>query len=689
MGGTFTDLVLEDGRGHTELYKAPTVPSDPVGGILSCVDLAADAKGVSRAALIGDVEMFVHGTTRGLNAILTGTTAKTAFVTTAGHRDILLFREGGRTQPFNHRREYPDPYVPRRLTYEVEERVGASGRVITRLDEDGALHVIRKMAADGIEAIGICLLWSIINPAHELRLAALLDEHLPDVPYTLSHRLNPSVREYRRASSACIDASLKPVMSRYLRDLDIALRNEGFRGRLLIVSSAGGVLDVAAVRDAPIHSLGSGPAMAPIAGRHFAFAEHGDEGSIIVTDAGGTSFDISLVRHGSIPWTRETWIGGEYTGDITGFPSVAVKSIGAGGGSVAWVDDGGLLRVGPQSAGADPGPACYGRGGTAATVTDACVTLGFLDPDYFLGGRLKLDADAAKHALEDQVGRKLDVDAVNAAWAVLAVATEEMVRAIEETTVYRGIDPVGSMLIGGGGAAGFNIVSIARRLGCKAALVPELGPGLSAAGALLSDLISDYVAAAPTSTGDFDFDAVNATLDDLRHRCDAFSSTSGVGPEDVEVQLFAEARYPDQVWELEVPLAVQRFDSDADVERLRQDFHGTHRQVFGVADEASRLEVISWRARVTCRLRAQLEPHAPAHRAGNPQRHRCAFFGPSGWTEVPVLDFAAMTVDGAVPGPALVDAPQTTVVIYAGALARRTPGGSLIVDPAANSTVPE
>jgi N-methylhydantoinase A len=471
-------------------------------------------------------------------------------------------------------------------------------------------------------------------------------------------------------------------MSKYLGDLDRALSAEGFRGRLLIVSSAGGVLDVGAAREAPIHSLGSGPAMAPIAGRHFAVSEGLGEGAVVVTDTGGTSFDISLVRNGSIPWTRETWIGGEYTGDITGFPSVDVKSIGAGGGSIAWVDDGGLLHVGPQSAGADPGPACYGYGGTAATVTDACVTLGFLDPDYFLGGSMRLDADAARGALEEEVGRKLNVDAVGAAWAVLAVATEEMVRAIEETTVYRGIDPVGSILVGGGGAAGFNVVSIARRLGCKTVLIPELGPGLSAAGALLSNLISDYVAALPTSTGHFNFEAVNDTLADLQSRCSAFSSTSGATPEDVEVELFAEARYPDQVWELEVPLTVERFASEDDVEQLRQAFHATHRQLFGVADDDSRLEVISWRARVTCRLRAQFQPPQPEHCDTRAERGRDAFFGPYGWSKVPVVNFAEMSVGAGVAGPALVDAPQTTVVIYPGALARRTERGSLIIDPA-------
>jgi N-methylhydantoinase A len=681
MGGTFTDLVLEDATGGMHLYKAHTVPDDPVRGILACVDLAADANGLARSAFLGEAEMFVHGTTRGLNAILTGETAKTAFVTTAGHRDILLFREGGRTQPFNHRREYPDPYVPRRLTYEVQERIGPDGGVLSPLREEDVVDVIERMKRDAIEAVGVCFLWSIVNPAHELRVGELLQERMPDVAVTLSHRLNPSVREYRRASSTCIDASLKPVMSRYLAELDQALRTEGFNGRLLIVSSAGGLLDVDEARQAPIHSLGSGPAMAPIAGRHFSSLERVGEGSVVVTDAGGTSFDVSLVRHGSIPWTRETWLGEEYTGDITGFPSVDVKSIGAGGGSIAWVDDGGLLHVGPQSAGADPGPACYGKGGSAATVTDACVALGYLDPDYFLGGSFPLDAETAHDALERSVGAVLGMDTVSAASAVLTVATEEMVRAIEETTVYRGVDPAGAVLVGGGGAAGFNVVAIAKRLGCRQVLIPAIGPGLSSAGALLSDLIADYVVAVPAATARFDRDGVNEALDDLVRRGERFASASAGEQGDADVQLYAEARYPDQVWELEVPVTGKRFSSEADVERLRQDFHAAHRDVFGVADEASHVEVVSWRARVTCRLGHVAAATASEHVADGKHRERRAYFEPIGWSQVPVYDLDTLLPEMPLRGPLLIESPQTTLVVYAGAVAVKSRSGNVIIDP--------
>jgi len=393
-GGTFTDLVVEAGE-EVRLYKASTTPREPADGILDAIGLAAADAGSAPADFLGSAELFIHGTTRAINAILTGTTARTALLCTRGHPDMLLLREGGRTEPFNWSYGYPDPYIPRALTYEITERVGSQGEVVQELDEQAAVATIGRLAADGVESVAVCLLWSIANPAHELRLGELLEQHMPGVPYTLSHALNPTLREYRRASSTAIDASLKPLMTRYLDSLEVRLRAEGFGGRLLMVTSSGGVIDAADMGAAPIHSINSGPAMAPIAGRHYA-ALDGLSENAVVADTGGTSYDVTLVRRGRIPVTRETWLGIEYEGHITGFPAVDVRSVGAGGGSIAWIDAGGLLHVGPQSAGADPGPVCYGRGGEVPTVTDACVVLGYIDPDYFLGGTMELDAAGSR-----------------------------------------------------------------------------------------------------------------------------------------------------------------------------------------------------------------------------------------------------------------------------------------------------
>ncbi|MCY4407417.1 MAG: hydantoinase/oxoprolinase family protein, partial [Rhodospirillaceae bacterium] len=301
-GGTFTDLVVESDDGGLRMYKAPTTPSDPVAGVLETLSRAADDLGESREALLGRGEMLIHGTTHAINAIVTGNTARAAFLTTKGHPDVLVFREGGRIEPFNFTVPYPEPYVPRSLTYEVPERVAYDGSVTEPLDEAAVVAIIEELKGRDVEAVGVCLLWSIVNPAHELRVGALLERHLPGVPYTLSHVLNPSLREYRRASSTCIDASLKPLMGSYLGGLESRLRDAGFGGRVLVVTTQGGAMDAADMATAPIHSINSGPAMAPIAGRAYAEADTGVD-TAIIADTGGTTFDVSLVRGGRIPWT--------------------------------------------------------------------------------------------------------------------------------------------------------------------------------------------------------------------------------------------------------------------------------------------------------------------------------------------------------------------------------------------------
>jgi N-methylhydantoinase A len=677
-GGTFTDLVVEDGSGIT-VHKAPTTPDDPIRGVLDVLAVGARARGMDPQELLGAADLLIHGTTRAINAILTGHTARTAFLTTEGHPDILLFREGGRTDPFDFTRPYPDPYVPRSLTFEVPGRVGADGKVVRPLDEEAVLRIADRMQAAGVEAVGVCLLWSTVNPDHENRVAQLLADRLPGVAVSLSHRLNPTIREYRRASATCIDASLKPLMSAYMRDLEQRLRDVGFGGQVLVVTSAGGVQQASAVAEAPIQLINSGPAMAPVAGRRFAQVDTGAT-TAIVADTGGTTYDVSLVQDGTIPVTRETWIGAPYVGHMTGFPSVDVKSVGAGGGSIAWVDEGGLLRVGPQSAGAVPGPACYGRGGDRPTVTDACAVLGYFDPAFFLGGTLGLDLDAARAAVERHVAQPLGIDVAAAASAVLDLATENMVRAIEEITIDRGVDPTEAVLVAGGGAAGLNAVAIARRLGCRTIVIPATGAVLSAAGALLSELVDDYSATLLTSTAGFDHDAVNTTLADLWQQARAFLDRVAGG--DGAVTFAAEARYPHQIWELLGPLRSGRFGSAADVAALETDFHRTHQQVFGICDADSVVEVVGVRARAqSVGLASDLHAAAAAD-GGRPMpaaqvtRRVCV---DGGWAEVPVLAFDDLMPGRHVAGPVLVESPVTTVVVDGGAVLTRQPSGSLVI----------
>ena len=680
-GGTFTDLVVEDDSGEVRMYKSATTPSDPVDGVLDTLELAAADYGLKRADLLAKGDMLIHGTTYAINAIITGNTARTAFLTTQGHPDVLVLREGGRIEPFNFTVPYPQPYVPRSLTYEIPERIKFDGSVHEALDEKAVVEIIAKLKEAGVEAVAVCLLWSIVNSDHENRVGELLDEHLPGVPYTLSHILNPSLREYRRASSAAIDASLKPLMGKYMGSLNSRLRDAGFDGRVLVVTTQGGAIDAADMAKSPIHSINSGPAMAPLAGRTYAQADSGAD-TAIIADTGGTTFDVSLVRGGRIPWTRETWIGEPYRGHMTGFPAVDVKSIGAGGGSIAWVDEGGLLHIGPQSAGAVPGPVCYGTGGVEPTVTDASVVLGWIDPDFFLGGAMSLDREAAAKAIQSHVGDKLGFGLHQAAAAILSVATENMVHAIEDITVNQGIDPRGAVLIGGGGAAGLNVTAIARRLGCGRAIIPDVAAALSAAGALMSDLRAEFSGTLYTQTASFDSDRVNELLARLENQCREFIAGPGAGSIEQIIEFTAEARYPSQIWEIEVPLRKNRIASDKDVIDLRDDFHATHEKIFAIADSKSEVEIVGWRANVRCRLRDGVEWNVreAAGEVDVPES-REAYYSDVGLVEARVLRFEDMERGAEVAGPAIIESSFTTVVVDPGASATRSASGSLVINP--------
>ncbi|MBV9219469.1 MAG: hydantoinase/oxoprolinase family protein [Methylobacteriaceae bacterium] len=677
VGGTFTDLVVS-GQNGFQLFKSESTPADPLIGIVAALELAARAHGASVASFLAHVETVAHATTRGTNALLTGGAAKTAFLTTEGHRDILLLREGGRLNPYDNTQSFPPPYVPRALTFEVPERMGASGEIVRRLDEEELDGIIDRLAEREVEAVAVCLLWSVVNPAHEIRVGERLAAKLKGIPFTLSHRLNPIVREYRRASAAAIDASLKPLMSGYLANLDAHLRALGFAGRLFVVTSQGGFIEASAAAEAPIHMVNSGPSVAPVAGRHVARLDTSGADAI-VADTGGTSYDLSLVRNGRLPWTSETWLGGRFTGHMTGFPSVDVRSIGAGGGSIAWVDEGGLLHVGPKSAGAEPGPACYGRGGASSTVTDCALALGYLDPDSFLGGRMRLNAAAARRCIEMEIARPLRLSIEDAALAVIDVLTQNMVSAIEEITVQQGIDPAAAVLVAGGGAAGFNSVHIARRLGCPATLFPQTGAALSAAGALLSDLVFVAGRVQYARSDVPDISTIQAALAALSAQIAKF--TANAGPQAVEIDYWVEARYPQQTWEIEVPLAGCDLRSSADLARIVGDFHDMHQKLYAVCDRASPIEMIAWRARASCGAPEVAPRGLAAQRSRAAGGQRRVYFGSNGWAMVPLHPFPSIAPGTTIEGPAIVESSVTTIVVPPGSRVIGLGSGTLKVEP--------
>ena len=594
-GGTFTDVVVAAPGGALTVGKAPSTPARSADGVKAGLADAARTLGLTFEALIGATDVLIYGTTWATNAIVTGNTAKTALLVTEGFPDILVYRQGGKLHPFELHIDPLRPYVPRRLTAEIPERVTAEGEVEKALDEDAARAALTRLARQDVDAVAVCLLWSISNPAHEERLGALIEETMPGIPYTLSHRLNPILREYPRASSAAIDASLKPLMQRHLRALSDDLGAAGFCGELLVSTVSGGLMHVEDVADRPIFMVKSGPAMAPLAGIAYAEAE-GLGRDVLVVDAGGTTFDVSMVRDGAVKYTRETWLGGLFSGHNLGLSSVDVRSVGAGGGSIAWIDPGGLLRVGPESAGADPGPACYGRGGDAATVTDAAVVLGYIDPDAFLGGRMALDVTAARRAvaaLAEPFGKAVEETAA----AILALASETMIKAIEEITVNEGVNPRESVLVAGGGGAGLNILPIAAALGCTRVLLPKTAGALSACGAQYSDIVAEFSASHYARTDHWDETAVNGTLATIDTRMEEFADRLRArGIARFRKDRFVDARYLNQQWETEIAMPTDRFAGAGAVDALIAHFHEVHERLYGVREEDGLLECLNWRA---------------------------------------------------------------------------------------------
>src|SRR5580704_9655360 len=680
-GGTFTDLLIEDDAGRVHMFKAATIPSEPVKGVLDAFDLAARQFQIDRRTLLGRGKMFIHGTTHAINAIITRKTAKTALLVTQGHPDILVLREGGRVEPFNHAVPYPDPYIPRSLTFEVPERVLASGEIRRPLDPDAVADIADRLQRLGVEAVAVCLLWSVLHPQHERKVGEILAARLPGLPVTLSHLLNPALREYRRAIAAALDASLKPLMNKYLAGLTHSMREAGFDGRILVLTSQGGMVDLEEVQQAPILAINSGPSMAPIAGVRLAAAaaRHDDA---IVFDTGGTTFDVSLVRNGRVPFTHETWLGRPFQSDLTGFPSVDVRSIGAGGGSIAWVEEGKVLHVGPQSAGAVPGPACYGTGGNNATVTDAALALGYIDPKFFLGGRIKLDHGAAVEAIQRDVAGPLGMSLERAASAVMEVWTENMAQAITDITVNQGIDPAEATIVGGGGAAGLNGAAIAARLGCRTLVVPDIGAALSAYGAVVSDIAREYRQVFVASTAKFDAKGVRQVIESLRRQAAVFSHAAAAAEGAAHTEFLIEARYPHQVWEIDLPIDPERLLAPDGVAQLEQDFHRTHENIFAFSDPDSAVEVIAWRVAVRCPAGGHTELKITRFDSELISTRRRAYFPNDGWVEVPVVRFERLAFDDWRVGPAIIESPFSSIVIDRAATFSRTESGNLVVRPA-------
>ncbi len=688
VGGTFTDLLAVDEAGRTRVCKVLSTPEDPSRGVIAGLAELAAGAGLALEAFLAEVAVIVHGTTVTTNAVLTGRTAATALLTTAGFRDALEMRRGIRERPYDNAYRAPRPIVARDLRLPVNERIDYRGEVVTPLDRGSLEAAIETLRARRVEAVAICFLHAHTNPAHEAAAAARVREALPELYCSVSSEVFPQVRFYERTSTTVLNAAVGPILERYLARLGARLAEHGFAGVLLVMQSNGGVTSPQVASKLAATTLLSGPAAAPAAGLAYATA-HGCE-DLITVDMGGTSFDALLIRAGQPEITTR----GTVNRQALALPGMAINTVGAGGGSIGWIDEGGLLRMGPQSAGADPGPACYGRGGEAPTCSDADLLLGYLSADYFAGGRMRLDEAAARAAIGARIAAPLGIDVVAAAAGMVEVMNVNMAAAIEEITVERGWDPREFLMVCAGGAGPVHAAMIARELGIRRILVPRDSSIFCAAGMLHSDLKHDFVRSVNTRL-ERAVAGPGETLASLAAALEAEGrerlAAEGVAPEQMRFRHFLELRYAGQHHEVsvEVPGAALAGCELAPIEAA---FHAAHNRLYGydLGEEGTAVELISVRLAalgVTVKPPLGREPRAGERPAATAGKGRRAVYQPElrAFAECEVLDGDRLVHGNRIEGPAIIEQAHTTVWVPGGFVARCDPYGSFLLSDEAGS----
>ena len=656
VGGTFTDFLLLGDDDLRLVHKTSSTPADPSLGLVTGLEELAGRLGRSLAELLAQVELIVHGTTVTTNALLTRRGATTGLLTTHGFRDTLALRNGLREAPYDNRLQPPEPLVPRYHRLPVRERTDYKGDEVTPLDEADVRAACETLRADGVEAVAISFMHSPSNPAHEQRALALCRDLLPGVYVTASSDLLSQVRFYDRTSTTVLNAYVGPIITRYLEALTGRLDGLDFRGILLIMQSNGGVATPAEVAERAALSLLSGPASGPTAGLWY-LAPHGVSDCITI-DMGGTSFDAALVKD-SEPLVMTDAVVDRWR---LALPTIDIHTIGAGGGSIARVDDGGLLQVGPQSAGASPGPACYGRGGTQPTTTDADLVLGFLEEESFLGGELRLDRAAAVRAIDERLARPLGISVEAAAAGVYDLVNVTMATGVREVSVRRGLDPRDFPLVVAGGAGPVHAAAIALELEIPLLLVPRESSIFCAAGMLMSDFKHDFVRAYKTLLAGADLRRLAGLVAEMEQQGRAMLARERVGPDEIETRAALDLRYVGQWHELTIAV------DELAVGPIAAAFHAQHDLLFGYSSPEMPVEVLAARVTAVGVTRKPQQKLFQVTEAGEARLGSRPVWSLTQrrLVETPVLDGRLLGPGATLSGPAIVELANTTIVVLDG-----------------------
>jgi N-methylhydantoinase A len=679
IGGTFTDLCVVDRDHVVAVGKTLTTPHDPSQGVETVL-----AETLERLdAPFSDLQLVVHGTTLVTNAIIERKGSPTALLATQGFRDTVEIGRERRYELYDLLIENPRALVPRHLRFDVPERTLADGSIAVALDEPFVERLGRELGESGIEAVAVSFLHSFTNPEHERRARDALLRATPALRVSLSSEVVPEIREFERTTTTVANVYVQDLMARYLTELGDRLTRRGFDGRLYVMLSSGGIATVETAKRFPIRLLESGPAAGALAAATYGRA--GGHPDLVSFDMGGTTAKLCVVEEGRPLVADEFEVDRRYrlkrgSGTPVRVPVIDMIEIGVGGGSIARVNRLGLLEVGPDSAGADPGPACYGLGGTRPTVTDADLVLGYLDPAYFLGGRMELAVDAARDAIVREVAGPLGMSAEEAAWGIHTIVNENMANAARVHAVERGKDPTALPLFAFGGAGPVHAAGVAAALGSPV-LVAPLGAGvMSALGFLTAPLAFDFVQTWRCTLDDPDWERVNGLLREMEADGAALLAESGLPASEVEHERYAEMRYVGQGHEVRVRLPQDELRTTAE---LLEPFELEYERLYGRRGPDVPVEVITWRV-VSSGPRPELELAAAAVDASSrpPRAARAAFFPPlGGYVETPVYDRYALRPGARLAGPAIVEERESTLVVAPGQLVTVTPELSLEVTP--------
>ena len=660
VGGTFTELVCIDAAGNTHVIKSPSTPANPGIGVVNALEKVGASLGMKLSEFLPNVLRICHGTTVSTNAILTLNGAKVGLLTTKGFRDIVEIRTGIRENRYDYAVPMPEPLAPRHLRRSIEERVKWNGEVHTPLNKQDVRESVRYLKEQGVEAIGICFLWSFKNPVHEKQAAEICREEFPEAYLSLSSSVLPEIREYRRFSTTTINAYVGPALSRYVRYLLQELKNAGYTEELLITQSNAGIMSPEIAIEQAMRTVLSGPACAPAAGVYIG-GLYGLE-DLITTDMGGTSFDVTLIKGGK-PWmTDETEVAGVCRIRL---PMVDVWTIGAGGGSLAWLGPGKALHVGPQSAGATPGPACYMKGGTEPTSTDADLVLGYLNPDFYLGGEFDISLELAQKAIKEKIADPLGIDLIEAARSIVKILNSGMVDAISAVSVRRGEDPRRYAMIAAGGAGPVHAAELARALRMRKLIVPRLSSVFCAMGGVISDLRHDFVRTVTLRADDLDFDELNKVYQELEKEASDILYREKITEEDRYFKRSADMRYVGQFHEVEVDVPAGSLGPEQLAEVVDR-FHEKHETLYAYKDivetEIINLRLAGFGRVVKPSLKEQ--PYEGKDAGKYLKGKRDVFFEEAnGFVATSIYDGDAMMYGNFVSGPAIIEQKTTTIVV--------------------------